>query len=89
MTQYVVTRTSAWLTDEEYAASEACLPAVRALFVEHVRLLHSLVFRETDGTLSAHCYYEAESTEWIERLSEAAMLPVDHIKPVVAVLANP
>ena len=83
MTEYVVVRKGAWLTEEELDADWDCLPAVRARFTAHVRLLHSFIFREPDGTFSAHCYYEAESPEWILKLSEAAMLPCDSIKPVM------
>ena len=83
MTRYVVSRTRAWLSEEELAAFVECAPSIREPFEAHVRWLRSDILREADGTLSALCVYEATSPEWIIKLSEAAMLPTDSIKPLV------
>jgi hypothetical protein len=82
--QYVVSRPRAWLSREELQASMECAPAVLEQFAEHVRWLRSYVICEDDGTLSGQCYYEATSPEWLERMSEAAMLPVASIKQLAA-----
>ena len=87
MTLYAVSRPGAWLSEEELAATMECGPAVAAQFAEHVRWVRSYVMRDADGTFSGHCYYEATSPEWIEKFSEAAMLPVGSIKPVLAAFA--
>ena len=87
MTLYAVSRPGAWLSEEELAASSECAQAVAELYADHVRWVRSYVMREPDGTFSGHCYYEATSPEWIERYSEAAMLPVGSIRPVMAALA--
>jgi hypothetical protein len=87
VTLYAVSRPRAWLSEEELTATVECAPAVAAQFAEHVRWVRSDIMREADGSLSAHCFYEATSPEWIEKLSEAAMLPVGSIRPVAATFA--
>ena len=87
MTTYVVSRTRAWHSEEELAASVECAPAIATQFSEHIRWIRSDILREDDGTLSAHCVYEATSPEWLVRLSEASMLPADSIRPLAVSMA--
>ena len=84
MTRYVVSRTRAWHTEEELAATIECAPAIAAQFIEHVRWVRTDILQEPDGTFSAHCVYDATSPEWLLRFSEAAMLPADDIRPLAA-----
>jgi hypothetical protein len=86
VTRYVVSRPRAWHSEEELAATVECAPAVLELFKEHVRWIRSDILREADGTFSAHCVYDATGPEWLEKLSEAAMLPSDSIRPLHAAL---
>jgi hypothetical protein len=86
VTRYVVSRTRAWLSEEELAASVECSAAILEHFREHVAWIRSDILREPDGTFSANCVYDATSPEWLERLSEAAMLPADSIRPLHAAL---
>jgi hypothetical protein len=81
---YIVSRPRAWLSEEELAATLDCGPAIAARFAEHVTWVRSYVMHEQDGSFSGHCIYEATGPEWIERLSEAAMLPVESIKELAA-----
>jgi len=85
MNLYVVSRTSAWQSEEELAASADCLPAVLDTFGGDIRWVRSYVMAEDDGTFSAHCLYEATSAERLEQLADALMSPADSIKPVYAV----
>ena len=75
------------MSEEELAATFECAPAVLELYAEHVRWIRSYVIHEDDGTLSGECHYEATGPEWIEKMSEAAMLPIASIKEVVATYA--
>jgi hypothetical protein len=84
---YVVSRPRAWLSEEELAATLECAPAILEQFAEHIRWIRSDVFQEDDGSFSGQCVYEATSPEWIERLSEAAMLPVASIKELAVTYA--
>ncbi len=87
---YIVPRTSAWLSEEEVAASADCVPAVNDTLAEHVRWIRSYIVREDDGTFGAYCLYEATSVEMLERHADALRLPADAIKPVAAtVVAAP
>jgi hypothetical protein len=86
VTRYVVARTRAWHSEEELAASVECSATVLKVFEEHVRWVRSDILREDDGTFSANCVYDATSPEWIIKLSEAAMLPADSIRPLHAAL---
>ncbi len=86
VTVYIVSRTRAWLSEEEVAAAADCLPAVNDTLREHIRWIRSYVVAEDDGTFSAHCLYEATSPEWLLRQADALQLPVDSIKPVAATI---
>jgi Protein of unknown function (DUF4242) len=82
--RYVVSRTRAWHSEEELAAFTECAPAIAEVFKEHVRWIRSDIVREEDGTLSGVCVYDATSPEWLREYSEAAMLPIDSIRPLAA-----
>ena len=82
MNLYLVPRTSAWLSEEELAASLDCMPAVNETLRDHVRWIRSYFVTEDDGTLSAYCLYEATSREAMARHADSLMLPLDGIKTV-------
>ena len=86
MTLYLVPRTRAWLTEEELAAATDCLPAVNEALSADVRWIRSYVVQEDDGTFSGYCVYEATSPDALRRHADAAGLPTDAIKPVVATM---
>ena len=83
---YLVPRTSAWLSEEELAASIDCAPAVIDTMGGDVRWVRSYVVREDDGSLSGYCLYEATGPEALRRYAGSMRLPTDAIKPVMATL---
>jgi hypothetical protein len=85
MNLYVVSRSRAWRSREELAASSDCLPAILDTFAGEIRWVRSYLVDEGDGTYGAHCFYEATSAEKLEELADAMMLPADSIKPVLQV----
>lgn len=82
MPLFLVSRTSAWHSEEELAASADCLPAVLETFGGDIRWLRSYVFAEDDGTFSADCLYEATSVERLQELADALMLPAERVRLV-------
>jgi hypothetical protein len=82
MSLFLVSRTSAWHSEEELAASADCLPAVLEAFGGDIRWVRSYVFAEEDGTFSADCLYEATSAERLQELADALMLPADRVRLV-------
>ena len=84
MPLFLVPRTRAWLSEEELAAAADCLPAVVGAMPSDIRWIRSYVVAEEDGTFSGFCLYEASDAEAVRRHGEAAMMPTDAIKPVVA-----
>lgn len=83
MQLYLVSRTRAWMSEEELAATADCAPAVTEMLRDHVRWIRSYIVQEDDGTFGGHCLYEASSPEMLRRHADALMLPADSIKPVV------
>ena len=87
MDLYLVSRTSAWHSEEELAAAAECMPAQLAMFAGEIRWIRSYVYAEDDGTFSADCLFEATSAERLEALADASMLPADRIRRVHAATA--
>ncbi|MDA0185211.1 DUF4242 domain-containing protein [Solirubrobacter phytolaccae] len=75
MDLYLVSRTGAWHSEEELAASADCMPAVLDTFGGDIRWVRSYVFAEPDGTFSAECLYEATSRKRLAELADALQLP--------------
>ncbi len=87
---YIVPRTRAWLSEEELAAAQDCIPAVNESLRGHIRWIRSYVVSEEDGTFSAYCIYEAAGPEVLRRHADALGLPTDAIKPVArTIVAGP
>ena len=84
MNLYLVSRRSAWQSEEELAATSDCAPAVLDTFGGDIRWVRSYVYAEADGTFSADCLYEATSAERLEEYADALLLPADEIRRVHA-----
>jgi hypothetical protein len=80
MDLYLVSRTSAWHSEEELEAGAECMPAQLAALGDDIRWIRSYVYEEADGTFSADCLFEAPSAERLEELADASMLPADRIR---------
>lgn len=83
---YLVPRTRAFLSEEEVAAAADCVPAVNETLRDDLRWIRSYIVQEEDGTFSGYCVYEASDPEVLRRHGDAARLPTDAIKPVVATI---